>query len=112
MNAGPDSIRILAFDDHPAFRSGIAAFLATQPEITLVAGASNGRDAIHQFRQHRPDIIPMDFQMPEMNGLDAMAGILAESSDARVIILTTYVGDVQDAVKLGARGSLVENSAT
>jgi len=106
MNASPDSIRILAVDDHAAFRSGIADFLATQPDMTLVAEASNGRDAIHQFRQHRPDIILMDFQMPEMNGLDAMVAILAEFPDARVIILTTFVSDVQDAVKLGARALL------
>ena len=67
MNAGPDAIRILAVDDHPLFRNGIAALLATQPDMNLVAEASNGREAIHQFRAHRPDITLMDLQMPEMN---------------------------------------------
>src|SRR6201990_3671490 len=95
MSASANSIRILAVDDHPLFRSGIAALLATQPDMNLVAEASNGREAIEQFRAHRPDITLMDLQMPEMNGLDALVAIREESPEARIIVLTTYTGDVQ-----------------
>ena len=111
MSAGPNSIRILAVDDHPLFRSGIAALLATQPDISLVAEASNGREAIEKFRTHQPDITLMDLQMPEMNGVDAMIAIRAEFPEARVIVLTTYVGDVQvlRAMKVGARAYLLKN---
>jgi DNA-binding NarL/FixJ family response regulator len=111
MSAGPNSIRILAVDDHPLFRSGIAALLATQPDISLVAEASNGREAIEKFRAHQPDITLMDLQMPEMNGVDAMIAIRAEFPDARVIVLTTYVGDVQvlRAMKVGARAYLLKS---
>src|SRR5262245_2496495 len=98
MSVGPDSIRILTVDDHPVFRSGIAAFLGTQPDMSLVAEASNGWDAIQQFRQHRPDIILMDLQMPGMNGLDAMVAIRNEFPQAKIIILTTFAGDVQGAM--------------
>src|SRR6266540_4087689 len=111
MNASPNSIRILAVDDHPLFRSGIAALLATQPDMSLVAEASNGLEAIQQFRAHRPDITLMDLQMPDMNGLDAMVSIRGEFSEARIIILTTYTGDVQvlRALKAGARCYLLKN---
>ena len=111
MSAGPNSIRILAVDDHPLFRSGIAALLATQLDICLVAEASNGREAIEKFRTHQPDITLMDLQMPEMNGVDAMIAIRAEFPEARVIVLTTYVGDVQvlRAMKVGARAYLLKN---
>jgi DNA-binding NarL/FixJ family response regulator len=84
-----EAIRILAVDDHPLFRNGIAALLATQPDMNLVAEAANGREAIQQFRAHRPDITLMDLQMPEMNGLDAMLAIRGEFPEARVIMLTT-----------------------
>src|SRR6185437_15966114 len=105
MISGPHSIRILAVDDHPLFRSGIAALLATQPDMNLVAEASNGREAFEQFRAHHPDITLMDLQMPEMNGLDALVAIRDEFPEARVIVLTTYTGDVQvlRAMKVGAR---------
>jgi DNA-binding NarL/FixJ family response regulator len=105
------SIRILAVDDHPLFRQGIAALLATQPDMKLVAQASTGREAIHQFREHHPDITLMDLQMPEMNGLEAMTAILEEFPDARIIVLTTYTGDVQvlRALKTGARAYLLKN---
>ena len=104
-------IRILAVDDHPLFRQGIAALLATQPDMLLVAEASNGRDAIRQFRTHRPDIALMDLQMPEMNGLEALTTIRGEFPDARIIVLTTYTGDVQvlRAMKVGARAYLLKN---
>src|SRR5215469_1477247 len=111
MRSPANSIRILTVDDHPVFRSGIAALLATQPDMSLVAEASNGRQALEQYRAHRPDITLMDLQMPEMNGLDAMIAILREFPDARIIILTTYTGDVQvlRAMKVGARAYLLKN---
>src|SRR5438132_4408963 len=111
MSGGPNSIRILAVDDHPLFRSGIAALLATQPDMSLVAQASNGREAIQQFRTHRPDITLMDLQMPEMTGVDAMIAIRGEFPEARIIVLTTYTGDVQvlRALKAGARAYLLKN---
>ena len=105
------SIRILAVDDHPLLRSGIAALLATQPDMSLVAEASNGHEAIQQFRTHHPDITLMDLQMPEMNGVDAMIAIRSEFPEARIIILTTYAGDVQvlRAMKTGARAYLLKS---
>ena len=111
MGAVNKSIRILAVDDHPLFRSGIAALLATQPDISLVAEASNGREAIEKFREHRPDITLMDLQMPEMNGVDAMIAIRNEFPEARVIVLSTYSGDVQvlRAMKVGARAFLLKS---
>jgi DNA-binding NarL/FixJ family response regulator len=103
-------IRILSVDDHPLIRKGIAAILASQPDMSLVAEASTGREAVEQYRTHRPDITLMDLQMPEMNGLDAMVAILTEFPDARMIVLTTYVGDVQilRAMKAGARGYVLK----
>jgi DNA-binding NarL/FixJ family response regulator len=104
-------IRVLAVDDHAVFRGGIAALVAHQSDMTLVAEASNGQEAIQQFRAHRPDVTLMDLQMPEMNGVDAMIAIRGEFPDARVIVLTTYVGDVQvlRALKAGARAYLLKN---
>jgi DNA-binding NarL/FixJ family response regulator len=111
MSANSHSIRILTVDDHPLFRNGIAALLATQPDMNLVAEASNGREAIQQFRAHRPDITLMDMQMPEMNGLDALVAIRGEFPDARIIMLTTYRGDVQvlRSMQVGARAYLLKN---
>ena len=111
MSSGSDSIRILAVDDHPLFRNGIAALLATQPDMSLVAEASNGREAIQQFRAHRPDVTLMDLQMPEMNGLDALVAIRGEFPEARIIMLTTYSGDVQvmRSMQVGARAYLLKN---
>src|SRR6059058_6250192 len=111
MIADPTLIRILAVDDHPLFRRGIAMLIAGQSDLGLVAEASNGREAIQQFRAHRPDVTLMDLQMPEMNGLDAMIAIRNEFPEARIIVLTTYTGDVQvlRALKAGARGYLLKN---
>ena len=104
-------IRVLAVDDHALFRGGIAALVGHQSDMTLAAEASNGHEAIQQFRAHRPDVTLMDLQMPEMNGLDAMIAIRGEFPDARVVVLTTYTGDVQvlRALKAGARGYLLKN---
>lgn len=111
MNAGPNEIRLLVVDDHPVLRQGVAALVADQPDMTLVAEASNGREAIQQFRVHRPDVTLMDLQMPEMNGTDAIIAIRGEFPEARIIVLTTYTGDVQvlRALKAGARGYLLKN---
>jgi len=112
MNEDSKRIRILAVDDHPILRQGIAGLIADESDMTLVAEAANGREAIQQFRTHQPDITLMDLQMPEMNGLDAMIAIRGEFPDARVIVLTTYTGDVQAtrALKAGARAYLLKNS--
>ncbi len=111
MSAEPGSIRILAVDDHALLREGIAGLVVGQSDMSLVAQASNGREAIHQFRTHRPDITLMDLQMPEMNGVDAMIAIRGEFPEARIIVLTTYTGDVQvlRALKAGARAYLLKN---
>jgi len=112
MSDETKQIRIMTVDDHPVLRQGIAALIADQPDLTLVAEATNGREAIQQFRAHRPDVTLMDLQMPEMNGLDAMIAIRGEFADARIIVLTTYAGDVQArrALQAGARGYLLKNS--
>jgi DNA-binding NarL/FixJ family response regulator len=108
----PVTIRILAVDDHPVVRRGIAALIATQSDMTLVAEASNGREAIQQFRAHHPDITLMDLQMPVMGVLDALSAIRGEFPHARIIVLTTYSGDVQilRAVKGGAQAYLLKNT--
>ena len=112
MKTDVSSIRVMAVDDHPLVRQGIAGLVAVQSDMKLVAEASNGREAIQQFRTHRPDVTLMDVQMPEMNGVDAIIAICGEFSEARIIVLTTYVGDVQvvRAIKAGARAYLLKNT--
>ena len=110
MGEETSAIRILAVDDHPSFRSGLAMLLSTQPDMTLIAEAFNGLDAIEKYRNFRPDITLMDLQMPVMNGLDALNAIREEFPDARIIVLTTYVGDVRmvRALEAGARACLIK----
>jgi DNA-binding NarL/FixJ family response regulator len=104
-------IRVLCVDDHPIFRQGIASLLESEPDVQLVAEATNGREAIEQFRRHRPDVTLMDLQMQGMSGLDAITAICAEFPQARIVVLTTYSGDAQvmRAFKAGARGYLLKS---
>jgi DNA-binding NarL/FixJ family response regulator len=111
MNANTP-IRILTVDDHPMLREGIAAVLGSETDMVLVAEASNGREAIDQFRNHRPDVTLMDLQMPVMNGHDAIRAIRKDFPDARIIVLTTYSGDEEAirAFKAGASGYLIKSA--
>jgi DNA-binding NarL/FixJ family response regulator len=112
MSSEPTPIRILVVDDHPVVRQGIAAVIATESDMSFIGEAATGREALQQFRTHRPDITLMDLLMPEMSGLDAIIAIRAEYPEARIIVLTTYLGDVQvlRALKAGARGYLLKGS--
>jgi DNA-binding NarL/FixJ family response regulator len=104
-------IRIFTVDDHPLMREGIAAVIGRQQDMVLVGEATNGQEAIESFRLHRPDVTLMDLQMPEMSGIDAIIAIRREFSSARIIVLTTYQGDVhaRHAFKAGASGYLLKN---
>jgi DNA-binding NarL/FixJ family response regulator len=106
----PGKIRILSVDDHPLLREGIAAIVNSQEDMTIVAQAGTARDALQLFRQHRPDVTLMDLRMPDMSGIDAMSAILAEFPDARIVMLTTFEGDVeiQRSLAAGARGYLLK----
>jgi DNA-binding NarL/FixJ family response regulator len=110
MSNVPKTIRILAVDDHPLLRKGLAAVVNAEPDMKLVGEASNGEEAIEKFRTHRPDVVLMDLQMPGLNGIEATIRIVSEFSDARIIVLTTYQGDVQvlRALQAGARAYLLK----
>ena len=112
MSSEAGLIRILAVDDHPIVREGIAGLIAIQSDMVLAGEACDGREAIQQFRTLRPDVTLMDLQMPEMNGLDALIAIRNEFPDAKVIMLTTYKSDTQiiRALRAGAQGYLLKNA--
>ena len=103
-------IGVLSVDDHPLLREGIATLVNAESDMKLVAEATNGQEAIEKFRLHRPDVTLMDLQMPTLNGIEAIIGIRSEFPNARIIVLTTYAGDVQvlRALKAGARGYILK----
>lgn len=110
MNSSPNLIRILSVDDHPLLRKGIAALVNAEPDMKLIAEASNGLEAIEKFRQHRPDVTLMDLQMPDLSGTETIARIQSDFPDARIVVLTTYTGDAQvlRALRAGARGYILK----
>ena len=112
MSGDPVRIRVLCVDDHPIVLKGVAGLVNVQSDMEVVAEATTGREAIEQFRAHRPDITLMDLQMPDLGGLDAIVAIRGEFPEARIIVLTTYAGDVQAlrAIKAGARAYLLKNA--
>jgi DNA-binding NarL/FixJ family response regulator len=111
-DTSPTVIRVLSVDDHALIREGVAALIANQKDMRLVGEGANGREAIEQFRSHRPDVTLMDLQMPEMNGIDALIAIRSEFPDARIIVLTTYAGDAlcKRAMKAGAQAYILKGN--
>ncbi|MEP6904161.1 MAG: response regulator transcription factor [Actinomycetota bacterium] len=104
------AIKVFSVDDHPLMHEGIAALINNQADMTMIAEASNGGDALSQFRRYRPDVTLMDLRLPDMSGIDAMISILKEFSEARIIILTMFEGDVEirRALEAGARGYMLK----
>ena len=104
-------IRVFSVDDHPLLREGISAIINSQPDMALVGFATNGREAVHKFREHHPDVTLMDLRLPDVSGIDAMIAIRTEFPDARIIMLTTFEGDVeiQRALAAGARGYILKS---
>src|SRR5580698_3265415 len=113
MSSDPTTIRVLTVDDHPLLRQGIAVVIESQPDMTLLPQAATAKEAIRLFREHRPDVTLMDLRLPDISGIDALIAIRNEFPDARVIILTTFEGDVeiQRALAAGARGYILKSSA-
>jgi DNA-binding NarL/FixJ family response regulator len=111
MAAQAERIRVLCVDDHPLLRQGIAALVGAEPDMTLVAEAASGREGLEQFRRHQPDVTLLDLRLPDMNGVDTLRAIRAEFPEARVVMLTTFEGDVeiQRALEAGARGFLLKS---
>ena len=112
MSTAPRLIRIMSVDDHPLLREGIAALIRTQPDMELIAEARDGEEAVAQFRAHQPDVALMDLQMPKVNGTEAIIRIRSEFPNAKILVLSTYAGDVQvlRAIKAGARGYLLKGN--
>jgi DNA-binding NarL/FixJ family response regulator len=112
MMSPPKQIRVFSVDDHPLLHEGLATVIRNQPDLSLVAEASNGHDAIVRFREHRPDVTLMDLRLPDMSGIEAMSAILSEFPDARIVILTTFAGDVeiQRALEAGARAYILKST--
>jgi DNA-binding NarL/FixJ family response regulator len=104
-------IRVFSVDDHPLFREGIAALVNSQPDMVLVAHAASGREAVQRYKEHQPDVTFMDLRLPDLSGIDAMIAIRADFPDARIVMLTTFEGDVeiQRALAAGARGYVLKN---
>jgi DNA-binding NarL/FixJ family response regulator len=105
-------IRVFSVDDHPLLQEGIATIIRNQPDMVLAAEASNGREAIQRFREHAPDVTLMDLRLPDMSGIDAMIAIRSEFPEARIIMLTTFAGDVeiQRALEAGARAYVLKST--
>jgi len=107
----PERIRVFSVDDHPLLREGIAAIINSQPDMLLVAQADSGSDGIQKFREHQPDVTLMDLRLPDLSGIDAIIAIRSEFPEARIIVLTTFEGDVeiQRALEAGARGYMLKS---
>jgi DNA-binding NarL/FixJ family response regulator len=107
----PEKIRVFTVDDHPLLREGIAAIINNEPDMLIIGQASNGREAIQRCREQRPDVTLMDLRLPDISGIDAVIAIRNECSDARIVMLTTFEGDVEirRALAAGARGYILKN---